>query len=317
MECFYINLDDATNRRDCIESNFFTHKAFGWNLTRVPAIDKQYVEDNAIKGTLTSGEKGCFLSHKKTIVQSLNNDENILILEDDAIIGEKTCSSIEVLIQEMYEKNIEWDILFSDIGIHFASRVGFFVEHRRQFDTIPELKIFNLENIIFTCATAYIINGKSKQKIASLLDFEILDTPIDSLYNNLIKEKKIKAYIAFPFPTSVSDFANISTINDQKIDLGTMIFYNFRKMLWIDRNLEQTQETLDQINATLVNVPYEKSETVFNYTYQLNKIKKQDVNIDGVNYEQAKSFDNMIHQWFDMPANKIEPELIIPIPIKL
>ena len=50
MDCFYINLDSAKDRKLHIEENFAAYKKPGWTLTRFPAIDKAHVERNNIAG---------------------------------------------------------------------------------------------------------------------------------------------------------------------------------------------------------------------------------------------------------------------------
>ncbi len=64
MECFYINLDRATERRRAIEANFMNTRMPGWTLTRFPAVDAANV---STPGNLTASEKACFLSHRALI----------------------------------------------------------------------------------------------------------------------------------------------------------------------------------------------------------------------------------------------------------
>ena len=97
MRCFYINLDAAAQRRDLLEKNFAQHRGNDWTLTRIAAVDADYVIANGIGGSSTSTEKACFLSHKKAIRESMTIDEPVLILEDDAVFGENTCKIIDQL----------------------------------------------------------------------------------------------------------------------------------------------------------------------------------------------------------------------------
>src|SRR5689334_13813076 len=97
MRCFYINLDAATQRRRSLETNFAQTGKSDWSLTRIAAIDAAYVEANAIVGTAKPPEKACFLSHRKALLESMNDDEPVFMLEDDAMFGSDTCNIVEQL----------------------------------------------------------------------------------------------------------------------------------------------------------------------------------------------------------------------------
>ena len=71
MNCFYINLDKATERKSSFENNFLKNKSDQWNLSRFPAVDTNYVETNKIKGVISSSNKACNLSHKFAIKKTL------------------------------------------------------------------------------------------------------------------------------------------------------------------------------------------------------------------------------------------------------
>ena len=71
MNCFYINLDEATERRSSFENNFLKNKSDRWNLLRFPAIDTNYVKTNNVKGEISISNKACNLSHKFAIKKTL------------------------------------------------------------------------------------------------------------------------------------------------------------------------------------------------------------------------------------------------------
>ena len=87
MDCFYINLDSAVERKVNFENNFNMHKKQDWNLTRFSAVDAEFVKNQKVLGELNPGEKGCFLSHKKIIGGNFGHDRPIFILEDDAVLA--------------------------------------------------------------------------------------------------------------------------------------------------------------------------------------------------------------------------------------
>ncbi len=51
MDCLYINLDSATERRARLEYNFNAIRKPNWNLTRSAAIDTEFIKKNEIRGT--------------------------------------------------------------------------------------------------------------------------------------------------------------------------------------------------------------------------------------------------------------------------
>lgn len=61
MNCYYINLASETEKRIQLEKNFSEHNTLNWPLQRFEAVDKDFVQENSIKGLLSDGAKGCFL----------------------------------------------------------------------------------------------------------------------------------------------------------------------------------------------------------------------------------------------------------------
>ena len=108
MDCFYINLDSAAERKINFEKTFNALKKPDWNLSRFPAVDTEFVKNNNVPGDSRPGEKGCFLSHKTIIGSNLAHDRPIFILEDDAVLGARTCGLIDGMLQN---KTQNWDIL--------------------------------------------------------------------------------------------------------------------------------------------------------------------------------------------------------------
>src|SRR6185436_20556514 len=94
MDCFYINLDSAVQRKAKLEDNFAAVRKPDWNLVRSPAIDTVFVKDQNILGKAKPAEKACFLSHQILIGQNLADDRTFFILEDDAVLGARSCALI-------------------------------------------------------------------------------------------------------------------------------------------------------------------------------------------------------------------------------
>ncbi len=250
MECFYINLDSANTRRINLESNLLEHKSEKWNLSRFPAFDTSYVDSNKVSGNLMPAEKACFLSHKYLIGAHLNDKDPILIMEDDAVFGKHTCEIVDRFLPD--DNSLDWDILFTDICVPQLSTMVDLIKLRDQLSAKNKITLINLINIPFAGATAYIVNSKSKAKIFELLDAEdALDTPYDLFLRKLIYEKKINGFSFFPFITSLSEFSEPSQIQQNDTQATDLILNMFRKMIWMDRDLDKQKPLLDDINQRL------------------------------------------------------------------
>ena len=251
MDCYYINLESDKNRRNSIETSFEKNKIDNWSLIRYPAIDKNHVYENNISGSLSLGEKGCFLSHKKLIHSRRNNPDSFFILEDDALFGKKSFKIIDKIIASLNKKN--WDILFTDICIPDVGKMMNLIKMRRTLSEKGQMEIMNLKNLApFAGATAYVLNGKSVKKLSDLLAIhKDLNTPYDLYLRNLICQSKITAYVSFPFVTSLSVDSELSSIQSSDTSSTALIWNMFRKMIWLERDFDQYATALEHINEHL------------------------------------------------------------------
>lgn len=115
MQCVYINLDASQDRRSSIESSFANGAEFGLTLSRFSAIDKKYVHEHQVAGSRSASEKGCFLSHLAVIEASMKNAEHLFVLEDDVKFIPPSFPLISALPETLNKKNVEWDIIYTDI----------------------------------------------------------------------------------------------------------------------------------------------------------------------------------------------------------
>src|SRR5277367_6640646 len=95
MDCFYINLKAQAERRHSIEKNFAEKKGDGWRLFRFDAVDVTAVNAMNVSDAARPAEKACFLSHKNVLMDNIGRDTPLVILEDDALFGDRTCRAIE------------------------------------------------------------------------------------------------------------------------------------------------------------------------------------------------------------------------------
>lgn len=250
MDCFYINLDSAKDRRLHIEKNFAAYKKPGWTLTRFPAIDKAYVERNNIAGAAKPAEKACFLSHQILMGRHLGDDKSYLILEDDAAFGARTCTLIDTVLD--HNKNLDWDILFTDVCIANMLTMFELVKHRQNLgEKKIDVEVMNLRGVEFAGSTAYIVNGKSKLKVHKALSaYTNVDLPYDLFLRQLSHCGALNIHSLFPFVTTVSDYCDDSQIKIAGLNPVDLALNMFRKMIWIERNLNRCRSAIELFRST-------------------------------------------------------------------
>jgi GR25 family glycosyltransferase involved in LPS biosynthesis len=248
MDCFYINLERQADRREALELNFAANRIEGWDLHRFEAVNARDIEALDVPGVLLPGEKGCFLSHRNLIRESLGSDAPIMIMEDDALFGAMTCRAIDVTLAPLGES--DWDMIFTDVSIGDVGTWPDFVRLRRDFERTRELQLYDLGELPFSGSTSYIVNGRFKPLLSKLLDeVERIDLPYDIYLRVLIRQLKLKAFVIVPFVTTISDLANQSTIVPEDSSSPHQIWYLFRRMIWMERNLPSFTDEIDRLRA--------------------------------------------------------------------
>ena len=250
MDCFYINLDSAEDRRLHIEKNFAANKKPGWTLTCFPAIDKAYVARSNIAGMAKPAEKACFLSHQILMGQHLGDDKTYLIMEDDAAFGARTCALIDMVLER--NKGLDWDILFTDVCIANLLTMFELVKHRRDLgEKKIDVEIMNLCGVEFAGSTAYIVNGRSKQKVHKALSaYTIIDLPYDLFLRQLSHSGALNIHSLFPFVTTLSDYCDNSQIKTAGSNPVELALNMFRKMIWTERNFARCRPALELFRNT-------------------------------------------------------------------
>jgi GR25 family glycosyltransferase involved in LPS biosynthesis len=249
MDCFYINLDRAAERRTSLERSFRNRMGNDWKLHRFPALDGDDVRRSRIAGRLGDAEKACFLSHKQVIKRSLGNNEPILVLEDDAVFGSRTRQELEQLVRR--RDPAAWDVVFTDFIVPDIASMAGLLKLRQQLTQAGNIKVLDLSTLPFAGSTAYLVNGRSKARLVSLLESATtLDVPYDLFLREQIYAKKLVAGGFFPFITSLSSHAEESAV--QSAGKTAILVWNaFRKLAWIDRDLEREKPLLETIAKTL------------------------------------------------------------------
>ena len=248
MRAYYINLDSQTERRDSIESSFRTCQIPGWTLTRFPAIGKDEVLRRGVCGRTSDGEKGCFLSHRALLEQTLADEEPILVLEDDAVFSPATFPLIDRFLAEPGVG--EWDIAYTDVIIPRIETMADFVRLRREITDRQQVVMLDVTQFSFAGSTAYVVNGRSKRKLYDILaSCDCIDSPYDLFVRLQIYHKVLHGHVFFPFITAVGDCSASSQIQRDEVQLTELIWSTFRRMIWLDRSIGSERQTLEAIGA--------------------------------------------------------------------
>ena len=249
MQCIYINLDEAEARREAVERTFRENCPASWTLERLPAFDRAYVEQAKIPGTLSAGEKACFLSHLRALESSMESDGPVLIAEDDVELGPATAGVLDDVIRRLPPE--AWDLLYTEVdvwGIGVHRMIDLWTLH--QLLTIQrQFKIVNLRTIPFAGATCYVVNERSKQKVVDALrTHSPLRTPVDLLLQHLILRRELHGSVVYPFVTSISAESSCSQIQTPDASDGRMLRTAVRRGMWVGCDRAAVEQAIDAID---------------------------------------------------------------------
>lgn len=249
MNCFYINLEKDKEKRKNIEALFGQYAPKGWQLIRFNAIDKEYVEKNNILGTISSGAKGCYLSHLALISKNIDTDKPLFVIEDDVIFSKSTFIAIEKIISSV-DTNLNWDIIHTDICVPSPGAMIDFYIHKKKMNS-DQLTLVDLSDKTYASTTGYIVNPKSLKKLEKLLAEPIhFNLPIDIYLRTLTHSRLLRSFVVFPFITSLSNKSTNSNIQIDEHAYTELIWHTFRKMIWIEPNAREISECIDKIKKS-------------------------------------------------------------------
>jgi GR25 family glycosyltransferase involved in LPS biosynthesis len=249
MKCFYINLDSAAARRGAVEDNFNATGAPGWSLTRVPAVDTSYIINNNIGGSISAAEKARYLSHNQILRQNTSQPFHFAVFEDDVLIGARTCAAIDDFLAYAGINRLAWDVLFTDLGVTEIVDMYELLRLRRRLVAEDRVTYLDLKAIRFFGSSAYVVNGRSAGKLCRLMDGqEHLDAPYDVFLRSLIERSELKAFVAFPFITSISDQAESASVQPSETARTDLVLNQYRKMIWREGGVDRNRDTMRAIS---------------------------------------------------------------------
>lgn len=232
QKCYYINLDGATERRIAITNSFAECERTSCDLVRLDACNVDYIIENAIPGKTQPSEKACFISHKMALREAIKALGHAFIVEDDTAFGRATFPRLQGLLQKLDPQS--WDLLFTDIGLGNIPDMLSLISLKSALAQHGALRVLPLKGMNYFGSSAYVVNAASKEKLLSLLDeIKTLDHPYDLTLRDLVNQPRIAAYFAFPFLTTISELADISTItHSMNINKRKVLSWNlFRRAI--------------------------------------------------------------------------------------
>lgn len=250
MQCCYINLDQAMQRREDIEASFAMAARPGWRLERFRALDAATMEERSVAGSTTRAEKACFMSHRAVIEAHSGKAEHLLVLEDDVAFGATTFDIVDGFLQR--NADADWDLLFLDIGTLDINDMLTMYFNREKFIRQRMVIPLDLAKFRFFGSNSYIVNGRSFGKVIACLDS---GRPIDMTYDIFLAERirqgALKAAVLFPFATTLSPNAGVSQIQRSSIDTVNLARDIFRNMMWLESDPASVEESLQQLEPMI------------------------------------------------------------------
>lgn len=248
MNCILISLESQPARRERVEANFRGVDHRGWELTHLKAVDTEQVAKSAIQGRLAAPEKGCFLSHLVAMQSTRASAEHLLLVEDDVLFGARTFPAIDAALN--MAASLDWDLMFTDVCVPSVHAMVNLYWLRRELALKNESKLVPLNSIPFAGSTAYLVNGKSKEKLITLLtENPALDVPYDLTLRRLVQQSRLTGFIIFPFPTSLSSLADVSQIQgNEATKVADMAWNAFRRLVWAEGSAGNATANLDLIS---------------------------------------------------------------------
>lgn len=240
--CVYINLPAAADRRREIEASFAAAHTDGWALERFEALGPGDVAD--LPGGISPTEKACFASHRAALGRHLDGDGLVMIVEDDTLFAPRAFVVMEALLTA----GTGWDVLYGDTVCDYYMMLQLARRRDAMVDR-GEHQAIDLAGRHYFAASAYVVGGPAKRRLhAALSSPEAMTQPFDIALRALAGEFRMA--VAFPFLTTVSRAADASQIQTRTDPLFDATLNAFRRLLFVDRDLEACRADIGRLQAT-------------------------------------------------------------------
>jgi GR25 family glycosyltransferase involved in LPS biosynthesis len=251
MECVYINLDGEDARRAALEANFSAHQPPGWTLTRLRAATPADAAKIALPGRVREVEKAVYLSHLQALEQTLAAPGHVLILEDDALFGPQSCERIASACAAFPEQ--DWDMIFTDVTLVDPYAMTRFFSMRRELARSGREMLVPLREFTFAGTTSYVVNRRFRARWLAMLRAQSpLDLPLDLYMRSKVAGGEVRAYVTFPFVTSLSSFGDASQHQPRESETADLVWNAFRRLTWLHRDIDAAIAPLRRLEADFV-----------------------------------------------------------------
>ncbi len=248
FDLFYINLDQATGRRELIEKSFadsgFSNR---WTFNRFPAVSAELDKVRNATGKLSGAYKGNFFSHVDCVRQSLGNGRHLFMAEDDLEFCPDTGPMLEMIVDGVPEDS--WDIIHCEISLMSARDFPMLYKMDRAHELCTKIKLIDLNSFPYAYAGsgAYVVNSRSKQTFLTVMEATVigcgghLDHPFDICLRGSLKFRMMRGFLVFPFLTAPSihadqtqaPWSNVDSDVEHVKKLHLELMNAFRRLVWL------------------------------------------------------------------------------------
>lgn len=241
--CVFINLAAAEERRRSLETSFAAADHAGWRLERFEALGPADVV--GIPGSISPAEKACFASHRAALGQHLDDEEDLYILEDDALFSRQALGVASAIMNQFKT----WDVLFTDT---VTSDLVLMVRLAKRWEGMvarAQYEVQDLARRSFFGASAYLVRGTSKRALHELLSAPTeLNEPYDLFLATLAHADQARMGACFPYVTTVAAHAEQSQIQATSAAIGRTL-NAFRRLMYVERDLPALRREAEQLQA--------------------------------------------------------------------
>ena len=172
--------------------------------------------------------------------------------EDDVLFGKRTWPALAEFIKFAADTHVQWDILFTDVGVPEVADMLELLRLRRQLAPDDKVTYIDLKSLRFYGSTAYLVNKDSAATLhAAVARYGVIDLPFDLFLRQLVNASALRAIVAFPFITSVSDEAATSAIQSPETAATDLIWNQYRRMVWREGGADAQSGVMARLSATV------------------------------------------------------------------
>lgn len=240
ISCFYINLNDAVNRRKALEESFRRVATKNFSLQRIIATTKH--EIHGTKPKIRTTDSAVNRSHLHALIEARKKNAISIILEDDTFFFKETFLILEKITQTL-NPNAPI-VLYTDIMLTTPNSI---VQFQKAYEP-KKLATINLNRTQYAGASCYLVTPSALDLLLPYAKESVDKRPWDMTLRALIHNKKITGKVITPFITSVSKHADKSS-NQPDSTLDTDFIWNtFRRSISLHPEIFDIEEASRKIN---------------------------------------------------------------------